>query len=722
MTEYIKKDDLFVDKDLLSFIETEFSSIIYNDISDFWLKIKNIINELEPTRHNLLQKRKDLQSKINSWHKDTKNGFFEKSEYKKFLLDIGYLIPEGKDFSINTENIDDEISLIAGPQLVVPILNARYALNAANARWGSLYDALYGTNVIPESKNLAKSSVYNENRGIEVIKRSKAILDNFAPLSEGNHSKVLKIKILENKLVFDFDDKSNIGLLNPNQFVGYIGKPESLEEVILKKNNLHIRIQIDKNLTIGKEDKSKIKDIIIESAISVIMDCEDSVVAVDTTDKINAFRNWLGLMNGNLTEEISKNGKVFKRKLNNKISYTNTNGKKCSLKGIALLLIRNVGHLMPTPSILNQNKNEIGEGFLDCLLTCLCSIKDLEKSSNSQHKSIYIVKPKMHGPEEVKHTVKIFSLIEELLNLPQKTLKIGIMDEERRTTLNLKECIRTAKDRVFFINTGFLDRTGDEIHTSMEAGPMVRKTEMKKENWIKNYEKWNVEIGLKCGFLGKAQIGKGMWAMPDQMAEMLEEKIQHCESGASTAWVPSPTAATLHALHYHKVNVFDQQRKLSLLSGTKIDTLLDIPIVDRPNWRPEEIQNELENNIQGILGYVVKWINNGIGCSKVPDINNIGLMEDRATLRISSQHIANWLNHNICSQEQVFKTFKEMAFIVDKQNKHDPEYIAMSPNFDKSIAFQTACDLVFKGKDQPSGYTEPILHKNRLKFKKSVVT
>ena len=722
MTEYIKKDELFVDKDLLSFIETEFSSIIYNDISDFWLKIKNIINELEPTRHNLLQKRKDLQSKINSWHKDTKNGFFEKSEYKKFLLDIGYLIPEGKDFSINTENIDDEISLIAGPQLVVPILNARYALNAANARWGSLYDALYGTNVIPESKNLAKSSVYNENRGIEVIKRSKAILDNFAPLSEGNHSKVLKIKILENKLVFDFDDKSNIGLLNPNQFVGYIGKPESLEEVILKKNNLHIRIQIDKNLTIGKEDKSKIKDIIIESAISVIMDCEDSVVAVDTTDKINAFRNWLGLMNGNLTEEISKNGKVFKRKLNNKISYTNTNGKKCSLKGIALLLIRNVGHLMPTPSLLNQNKNEIGEGFLDCLLTCLCSIKDLEKSSNSQHKSIYIVKPKMHGPEEVKHTVKIFSLIEELLNLPQKTLKIGIMDEERRTTLNLKECIRTAKDRVFFINTGFLDRTGDEIHTSMEAGPMVRKTEMKKENWIKNYEKWNVEIGLKCGFLGKAQIGKGMWAMPDQMAEMLEEKIQHCESGASTAWVPSPTAATLHALHYHKVNVFDQQRKLSLLSGTKIDTLLDIPIVDRPNWRPEEIQNELENNIQGILGYVVKWINNGIGCSKVPDINNIGLMEDRATLRISSQHIANWLNHNICSQEQVFKTFKEMAFIVDKQNKHDPEYIAMSPNFDKSIAFQTACDLVFKGKDQPSGYTEPILHKNRLKFKKSVVT
>ena len=715
--EYIKIHDHFINKLLYGFIKND----LFNDDlkldKNFWLNFNNLLNELEPKRKVLIKQRESFQKQINKWHLDNKNNFFDKKIYTKFLTKIGYIVKEGKNFKIETKNIDEEISSIAGPQLVVPLLNSRYAINAANARWGSLYDALYGSDIIPNQGQTKILKQYNQFRGLEVIKFGKNHLDDLFPLSNCSFHDIESVKIIDSNLFFYNNQNEIFQLSNPNQFEGYIGEPDSPQEVILKKNGLHIRLQIDKNHFIGKNDKFNLKDIIIESALSVIMDCEDSIVSVDTQDKASTFKNWLELLNETIEVEVSKNENKFIRKLNKDIKYKLPNGKNKFLKGKSLLLIRNVGHLMTTSSVLDKNKNEVGEGILDTLLTCLCYIKTIDISSNSKFKSLYIVKPKMHGPEEVGFSVHTFSLIEQLLKLPKNTIKIGIMDEERRTTLNLKECIRAASDRVFFINTGFLDRTGDEIHTSMEAGSMVKKTEMKKELWINAYEKWNVSVGLKCGFSKIAQIGKGMWAMPDMMSQMMDEKIAHCEAGANTSWVPSPTAATLHALHYHRVDIFSLHKSIKKEIEVTLDDLLNIPLIDKPNWSKDEVQKELENNIQGILGYVVRWINNGVGCSKVPDINNIGLMEDRATLRISSQHIANWLHHKICSNEQVTEIFNRMVFVVDKQNEKDLDYIPMSKDLKNSIAFNTACELVFKGKEQPSGYTEPILHANRLKFK-----
>jgi len=683
----------------------------------FWSEFQKFIETLEPQRISLIKKRNLLQSKIDSWHQENKNKLFDEEKYKKFLEKIGYLLPEGNDFKIETKNIDPEISSIAGPQLVVPVMNARYAINAANARWGSLYDAFYGTNLIPNKKPYDITDRYNPLRGAIVVKKSYEILDKFSPLINESFSNIKNIKINNSKLVFESFNKNITTLLISKQFVGYLGKKNNPKEILLKKNGLHIRILIHRKNTSNDLDRSIIKDVMIESAISVVIDLEDSVAAVDGEDKKIAYSNWFGLINGSLKEKIIKDHTTFTRRLSKNFNYFNPKGKEETLKSKALMLVRNVGHLMTNPAVLDKEKKEVGEGLLDAMFTTLCSINDLKEKNNSRYGSIYIIKPKMHGPEEVKFAVSTFELVEKILKLPKNTIKIGIMDEERRTSLNLKECIRAAKTRTFFINTGFLDRTGDEIHTSMHAGPMVKKTEMKNKNWIAAYENWNVDVGLKCGFTRKAQIGKGMWAMPDLMAEMHKEKIQHCLSGASTAWVPSPTAATVHALHYHEVNVFDRQKTLSSRPKSSINDLLDIPVVKKPNWTLNEIQKEIDNNTQSILGYVVRWVEHGIGCSKVPDINNIGLMEDRATLRISSQHISNWLHHRICSKRQVLNSMKKMAKIVDKQNSRDRSYIPMSTDFDKSFAFNPACSLVFNGKNQPSGYTEPILHKIRLAFK-----
>ena len=717
MSKYINKNGLYIDKTLFKFISNDVLPTVKLKNKDFWNEFKDFIEILEPQRVSLIKKRDLLQSKIDSWYQENKNKLFDEDKHKKFLKEIGYLLPEGKDFNIETKNIDPEISSISGPQLVVPVMNARYAINAANARWGSLYDAFYGTNLIPNRKPYNKKSVYNKLRGEKVIKKSQELLDNFAPIINETFSNIKKIKINNNKLVFESFNKNITTLLISKQFVGYLGKKNNPKEILLKKNGLHIRILIDKKNTPNDLDRSIIKDVLIESAISVIMDLEDSVAAVDGEDKKIAYSNWFGLINGSLKEKIIKDHKTFTRRLNKDFNYFNPKGKEETLKSKALMLVRNVGHLMTSPAVLDKEKKEVGEGLLDAMFTTLCSINDLKEKNNSRYGSIYIVKPKMHGPEEVKFAVSTFELVEKILTLPKNTIKIGIMDEERRTSLNLKECIRAAKTRTFFINTGFLDRTGDEIHTSMHAGPMVKKTEMKNKNWIAAYENWNVDVGLKCGFSRKGQIGKGMWAMPDLMAEMYKEKIQHCLSGASTAWVPSPTAATIHALHYHEVNVFDRQKTLSSRPKSSINNLLDIPVVKKPNWTLNEIQKEIDNNTQSILGYVVRWVEHGIGCSKVPDINNIGLMEDRATLRISSQHLSNWLHHNICTKKQVLNSMKKMAKIVDKQNSKDNSYIPMSTHFDRSFAFNAACSLVFDGENQPSGYTEPILHKIRLAFK-----
>ena len=717
MQEYIKINNHYIHKLLYNFICDELSSDTVSFNKSFWLTLSKNLSSLERKRKTLIKERETLQNKINKWHIENKNKFFNKEDYKSFLYKIGYLVPERKNFKIKTKNIDDEVSSLAGPQLVVPLLNARYAINAANARWGSLYDALYGTDIISNKGKLKISNKYNYNRGAEVIKLAKNHLDKYFPLSGCSYHDVKNIQIIDSKLSFFSSNSAIVKLANEKQFVGYIGGGKSPDEIILEQNGLKIRLQIDKLDPIGKSDNFNLKDIKVESALSVIMDCEDSIVSVDTYDKVSTFKNWLGLLDETIQVKISKNQKSFIRKLNSDLKYKLPNGQVSKLKGRSLLIIRNVGHLMTTSSILDKDRNEIGEGIVDALLTSLCYLKTIKKSSNSKSKSLYIVKPKMHGPKEVKFSVDTFSIIENLLSIPKNTIKIGIMDEERRTTLNLKECIRTAKERVFFINTGFLDRTGDEIHTSMEAGVMVKKTLMKNENWISAYEQWNVGIGLECGFSQLAQIGKGMWAMPDMMYRMMKDKIDQCKAGASTAWVPSPTAATIHALHYHIINVFDAHKKLFEKSTVSIDDLLIIPKIDNPNWTKEEIQLELDNNIQGILGYVVKWINNGIGCSKVPDINNVGLMEDRATLRISSQHVANWLHHNICDKKEVLATFNKMAFIVDEQNKYEKDYIPMSNNLDTSIAFHTAKSLVFNGKEQPSGYTEPILHSQRLEFK-----
>ena len=709
-----EKNGLKIRSILFDFINNEVIPGTAINSDEFWIKFAKIVHELAPLNKSLIQKREDIQKKIDAWHKQNKDKELNKKEYTEFLKSISYIAEEKEDFSIETSDVDSEISSIAGPQLVVPVDNARYALNAANARWGSLYDALYGTDVIPGDKGKG----YNEERGNKVIVYVRKFLDEIAPINDLSWNKITSIQIKNEDVVF-LNGKEENHLKHKNQFIGFNGKKDKPNSILIKNNNLHIEISIDPNHLIGKSDKASISDVVAESAISTIIDNEDSVAAVDAEDKVKCYRNWLGLMKGDLTAEMEKNGKKFTRKLNQDRSYSSKEGKKIILHGRALLLNRNVGHLMTNPAILLKDGSEIPEGIMDAFISALCALHDFKNKKNSRTGSVYIVKPKMHGPEEVAFTNTLFGKVEEALGIKKYSIKVGIMDEERRTTVNLKECIRQVKNRIVFINTGFLDRTGDEMHTSFEAGPMIFKGDMKKSTWLSTYENWNVDIGLSCGFSGKAQIGKGMWAMPDQMANMMEQKISHPRSGANCAWVPSPTAATLHSMHYHKVNVFDEQTKIKSRSKAKLEDILEIPKADRPNWALEDINRELENNAQGILGYVVRWVNQGVGCSKVPDINNVGLMEDRATLRISSQHIANWLHHGICKEEQVMEVMKKMAKIVDDQNKNDPGYQKMSDNFDGSVAFSAACDLVFKGRVQPSGYTEPLLHKKRLERKAS---
>ena len=705
-------NNLTIDEDLLNFINNEVIPGTDIDSKVFWNSFDEVVHKLAPKNRELIQRREKIQKKIDDWHLSKKGSSTDKSEYFNFLKSIQYIVDEKSDFKINTSNVDKEISSIAGPQLVVPVDNARYALNAANARWGSLYDAVYGTDVIPGKIDKG----YDEERGKKVINYTREFLDNTFPIDGASWKKIDKIKIENQDLRFFVGEKSFF-LKSTNQFIGYTDSNDDLSSVLLKNNNLHTDIIIDSKSTIGKNDKANISNIILESAISTIVDNEDSVAAVDAKDKIKCYRNWLGLMKGDLEAQVEKNKKKFTRKLNPDRIYKSPNGSKITLHGRALLLNRNVGHLMTNPSIVLKDGSEIPEGIMDAFFSTLCALHDFKNKKNSRTGSVYIVKPKMHGPEEVSFTDEIFENVEKVLGLNKNTIKVGIMDEERRTTVNLKECIRRVKERVVFINTGFLDRTGDEMHTSFEAGPMIFKADMKKSTWLNTYENWNVDVGLSCGFSGKAQIGKGMWAMPDRMSDMMEQKIGHPKSGANCAWVPSPTAATLHSIHYHKINVFDKQSEITKRKKADLKNILEIPKADRPNWSIEDINKELENNAQGILGYVVRWINQGVGCSKVLDINNIGLMEDRATLRISSQHMANWLHHNICTKDQVMNVLKKMAKIVDKQNSNDKNYEPMSINFEKSLAFNAACDLIFKGRSQPSGYTEPLLHKRRLEKK-----
>tara|TARA_B100001029_G_scaffold80981_1_gene66450 strand:+ start:54 stop:2198 length:2145 start_codon:yes stop_codon:yes gene_type:complete len=704
--------NLKISSDLYEFINKEVTPGTDIEPNIFWPKFEKAVETLTPINRSLLNVREDIQKKIDSWHLSKKDKPFDKVEYSNFLKSINYIVDEKEDFGIATSNVDDEIAKIAGPQLVVPVDNARYALNAANARWGSLYDALYGTDVIPGKK----ANGYDPERGKEVINYVRNFLDKIIPIENASWKDVNSFAIDKKDLVLNVN-KVDKHLKNKKQFVGYAGDKNKPSSILLKNNNLHIDVIVDPNSKIGKIDLAKISDVVIESAISTIIDNEDSVAAVDAEDKIRCYRNWLGIMKGDLKVEMEKNGKKFIRKLNEDRNYISPDGSKIKLHGRALLLNRNVGHLMTNPSILLKDGSEIPEGIMDAFFSTMCALHDLKNKKNSRTGSVYIVKPKMHGPEEVGFTDKLFGEVESILGIKLNTLKVGIMDEERRTTVNLKECIRKVKDRVVFINTGFLDRTGDEMHTSFEIGPMIFKGEMKKSLWLNTYENWNVDIGLKCGFSGKAQIGKGMWAMPDKMSDMMEQKVNHPKSGANCAWVPSPTAATLHATHYHEIDVFKKQTEIKKRDKAILENILEIPRADRPNWSKEDIDKELENNAQSILGYVVRWINQGVGCSKVPDINNVGLMEDRATLRISSQHIANWLHHGISSKEQVMNVMKKMAKIVDEQNKGDPAYKKMSTGFDNSIAFQAACDLVFKGREQPSGYTEPLLHKKRLEKK-----
>jgi len=716
---YIKIKNLSVSEKLLNFVNDELLPGTKIKKEFFWNGFDKYVHQLAPKNKDLLEKREKLQKKIDSWHKDKKGKKINIKKYIKFLKKIGYLKKTDTNFKIKTKNVDTEIAKICGPQLVVPISNSRYALNAANARWVSLYDSLYGTDVIPETKGALRGKTYNPLRGERVIYYVRNFLDKFVPLKDKSWKDLKKIpKVNNNKL--------DLNLKNPKQFVGYTKKSKLLSSLLFVNNNLHIDILFDQDGTLeinnpdGNQDIIEIHDVFLESAISTICDHEDSVAAVDAQDKVIGYRNWLGMMKGNLKIEFKKKGKKLLRKLNPDRSYISPKGIKFKLCGRSLLLNRNVGHLMTNPAILLKDGSECPEGILDAFITSAASVHDFKRKKNSKLNSIYIVKPKMHGPEECAFTDLIFEKVEKLLNLKKHTIKCGIMDEERRTSANLKECIRALKNRVFFINTGFLDRTGDEMHTSMEAGPMIKKGDMKSSTWIEAYENNNVDIGLACGFSGKAQIGKGMYAAPDLMANMMKQKISHPLAGANCAWVPSPTAAALHAMHYHEVNVFAKQKKLSKRKPTKLSKLLTIPIADRSNWPIEEVTNELKNNAQGILGYVVRWIDQSVGCSKVPDINGVGLMEDRATLRISSQHIANWLHHGICSKKQVLETMKKMAKVVDNQNIKDPAlkghapYQAMMDNFDKSIAFKAACELVFHGRTQPSGYTEPILHLNRL--------
>ena len=708
----IDKNGLKINSVLYEFINKEVIPGTNINSENFWKNFEKVVHELAPINKSLIKKRESIQTKIDEWHKNNIGKEFDKNEYTKFLKTISYLVEEKENFKVETTNVDKEIASIAGPQLVVPVDNARYALNAANARWGSLYDALYGTDVISGEKG----SSWNKERAQKVINYVRNFFDEVFPLSSTSWNEITEFKIKDENLIFLQKDKEYY-LENKSQFIGFNGEKNKPNSILIKNNDLHIDIIIDPNHIVGKLDKASISDVIVESALSTIIDNEDSVAAVDADDKVKCYRNWLGLMKGDLIANMEKNGKKFVRKLKPNRNYISKDGKKISLHGRALLLNRNVGHLMTNPGILLKDGSEIPEGILDAFIATLCALHDFKNKNNSRTGSVYIVKPKMHGPEEVAFTNTLFEKVEEALDIKKYTIKVGIMDEERRTTVNLKECIRQVKNRIVFINTGFLDRTGDEMHTSFEAGPMIFKGDMKKSTWLGTYENWNVDVGLDCGFSGKAQIGKGMWAMPDQMANMMEQKIGHPKSGANCAWVPSPTAATLHSMHYHKVNVFEEQEKIKSRTKAKLEDILEIPKADRPNWQIEDINRELENNAQGILGYVVRWIDQGVGCSKVPDINNVGLMEDRATLRISSQHIANWLHHGICKKEQVMKIMKKMARTVDLQNENDPEYQKMSENFEKSIAFSAACDLIFKGRTQPSGYTEPLLHQKRLEKK-----
>ena len=720
MTESIKLGGLTVSKELEEFLSNEVLEGLNLEADNFWASLESILNDFGPKNRALLEKRALIQSQIDTWHIERKGQPHDHVAYKEFLTTIGYLVEEGPDFEISTENVDPEIKEIAGAQLVVPVMNARFSLNAANARWGSLYDALYGTNVISEEGGAEKAGGYNSVRGDKVIEFSKNFLNDMAPLSNGTYQDITAFRIDSGTLEITLSDQSKVTLVDRSQFCGYLGSQESPTGILLKNNNLHAEIQIDNEDSIGKDDPAGIKDVLVESAITTIQDCEDSVAAVDAEDKTLVYRNWLGLMKGTLKESFMKGGSEMTRSLNLDRVYLDPTAQEFTLPGRSVLLVRNVGHLMTNPAILDSEGREIPEGILDAMFTICIAKHDLEREGsekNSRTGSVYIVKPKMHGPEEVQFTCDLFAAVEKALGLEHLTVKIGIMDEERRTTVNLKECIRAAKDRVIFINTGFLDRTGDEIHTSMEAGPMIPKAQMKQQPWINAYEDWNVDIGLETGFKGKAQIGKGMWAMPDEMLAMYDNKAMHPEAGANCAWVPSPTAATLHAIHYHQVSVSNQQELLKSRGRASLDDILTIPLMANPSSLTEEdIQNELDNNSQGILGYVVRWVDAGVGCSKVPDINNVGLMEDRATCRISSQHIANWLHHDLCTEEQVLASMKKMALVVDGQNSGDPDYVNMAPDY-TGIAFSAACDLAIKGREQPSGYTEPLLHSKRLKFK-----